>query len=293
MSVIVSRALPDVRDGLKPVHRRILYLDERAGPHARPRLREVRPRGRRRDGQVPPARRPGDLRHPGAHGPAVLDGPAADRRPGQLRLGRQRSAGRHALHRVPPDQGGRWRILADLDTDTVDFKDNYDGKEREPVVLPSRIPNLLVNGAGGIAVGMATNIPPHNLGEVVDACLAMIDDPDGRRRRAAGHRAGPGLPDRRRDHRPHRRAPGAADRPRLGDRARHRRPSRRSRKDREAIIITAIPYQVNKAAHGRADRRTGAREAHRGHRRPARRERPPGHARGGRAEARRHAPRWC
>src|SRR3546814_355147 len=69
-------------------------------------------------------------------------------------------------------------ILADLDKDTVDFKDNYDGSEQEPVVLPSRIPNLLVNGAGGIAVGMATNIPPHNLGEVVDACLAYIDDPD-------------------------------------------------------------------------------------------------------------------
>jgi DNA gyrase subunit A len=69
-------------------------------------------------------------------------------------------------------------LLADLDKDTVDFQDNYDGKEQEPVVLPSRIPNLLVNGAGGIAVGMATNIPPHNLGEIIDACLALIDDPD-------------------------------------------------------------------------------------------------------------------
>ncbi len=69
-------------------------------------------------------------------------------------------------------------IVADLDKDTVDFKENYDGTEHEPVVLPSRIPNLLVNGAGGIAVGMATNIPPHNLGEVVDACLAYVDDPE-------------------------------------------------------------------------------------------------------------------
>ena len=84
-------------------------------------------------------------------------------------------------------------IMADLDHDTVDFKDNYDGKEQEPAVLPSRIPNLLVNGSDGIAVGMATNIPPHNLGEVVDACLAMIDDPDDLRRGAARHRAGPGL----------------------------------------------------------------------------------------------------
>ena len=72
-------------------------------------------------------------------------------------------------------------LLADIDKDTVDFQDNYDGNEREPVVLPARFPNLLVNGAGGIAVGMATNIPPHNLGEVIDACIALIDDPGAQR----------------------------------------------------------------------------------------------------------------
>ena len=98
-------------------------------------------------------------------------------------------------------------ILADLDKDTVDFKDNYDGSESEPVVLPSRIPNLLVNGSGGIAVGMATNIPPHNLGEVVDACLAYIDDPEVTLEALLDIVPGPGLPHRRPDHRPHRRAP--------------------------------------------------------------------------------------
>ena len=97
-------------------------------------------------------------------------------------------------------------MLADIDKDTVDFQDNYDGTESEPVVLPSRIPNLLVNGAGGIAVGMATNIPPHNLGEVIDACLAMIDDPDIRLDALLDIVPGPGFPDRRRDRRPRGRA---------------------------------------------------------------------------------------
>ena len=199
-----------------------------------------------------------------------LDAPAADRRPGQFRLDRQRSAGGDALHRSAPGQGRRC-ALADIDKDTVDFQDNYDGKEQEPVVLPARFPNLLVNGAGGIAVGMATNIPPHNLGEVIDACLALIDDPAIDLDDLLEHRAGPGLPDRRRDHRPRRRRAGATTgrgsvimRGKADDRGRAA--------DREAIVITAIPYQVNKATHGRADRRTGARQAHRGHRRPARRE---------------------
>ena len=95
-------------------------------------------------------------------------------------------------------------LLDDIDKDTVDFQANYDGNEREPVVLPARFPNLLVNGAGGIAVGMATNIPPHNLGEVIDACMAVIDDPARRDRRPDQDRAGPGLPDRRHHSRPRR-----------------------------------------------------------------------------------------
>ena len=89
-------------------------------------------------------------------------------------------------------------MLRDLDMDTVDFASNYDGKKQEPLVLPSRFPNLLVNGSSGIAVGMATNIPPHNLREVIDATIAYIDDPDIERRRADEARQGPGLPDRRR-----------------------------------------------------------------------------------------------
>ena len=93
-------------------------------------------------------------------------------------------------------------LLDDIDKDTVDFQDNYDGNEHEPVVLPARFPNLLVNGAGGIAVGMATNIPPHNLGEVVDACVALIDNPALTHRRADRDRAGPGFPDRRHHPRP-------------------------------------------------------------------------------------------
>ncbi len=95
-------------------------------------------------------------------------------------------------------------LLDDIDKDTVDFQANYDGNEREPVVLPARFPNLLVNGAGGIAVGMATNIPPHNLGEVIDACVALIDNPALSHRRPDQHRAGPGLPDRRHHPRPRR-----------------------------------------------------------------------------------------
>ena len=88
------------------------------------------------------------------------------------------NAGGHALHRKSGWRGVAQFLLADIDKDTVDFQDNYDGKEQEPTVLPARFPNMLVNGAGGIAVGMATNIPPHNLGEVIDATLALIDDPD-------------------------------------------------------------------------------------------------------------------
>jgi DNA gyrase subunit A len=138
-------------------------------------------------------------------------------------------------------------ILADLDKDTVDFKENYDGSEQEPVVLPSRVPNLLVNGAGGIAVGMATNIPPHNLGEVVDACLALIDNPDIGLDELLDIVPGPDFPT------------GGEIIGRTGARQalmtgrgsvimRGKAAIEEVRKDREAIVITAIPYQVNKAA---------------------------------------------
>src|SRR6188508_2655972 len=176
MSVIVSRALPDVRDGLKPVHRRVLYAMHEAGLQPnRPRLKCARVVGDVMGSYHPH----GDvaiydalvrlaqdfsLRYPlvdgqGNFGSVDGDAPAAMRYT-ECRLAKPAMS-----------------ILTDIDEDTVNFQDNYDGNEREPVVMPARFPNLLVNGAGGIAVGMATNIPPHNLGEVVDACIALINDP--------------------------------------------------------------------------------------------------------------------
>src|SRR5205807_1253598 len=138
-------------------------------------------------------------------------------------------------------------LLADIDQDTVDFQDNYDGTEREPVVLPARFPNLLINGAGGIAVGMATNIPPHNLGEVIDACVALIEDPALSIDDLIKIVPGPDFPT------------GATILGRQGIRAayhlgrgsivmRGKAAIETLRGDREAIIVTEIPYQVNKAA---------------------------------------------
>jgi thiol-disulfide isomerase/thioredoxin len=177
MSVIVSRALPDVRDGLKPVHRRIFYSmhDLNMTPD-RPYSKSARvvgdvlgrfhPHGDQsvyfalaRMAQTFSMNLP-LIDGQGNFGSVDGDMPAA------MRYTESRMA--HAAT----------ALLADIDKDTVDFQENYDGKEEEPTVLPARIPNLLVNGAGGNAVGMATNIPPHNLGEVVDACLALIDNPD-------------------------------------------------------------------------------------------------------------------
>ncbi len=177
MSVIVSRALPDVRDGLKPVHRRILHAMNEMGLSFNKSYRKsagvvgevmgkFHPHG---DASIYDAlvRMAQDfsLRNPlidgqGNFGSVDGDPPAA------MRYTECR------LEKVSEE------LLADIDKDTVDFQDNYDGREHEPVVLPARFPNLLVNGSGGIAVGMATNIPPHNLGEVVDACIALIDHPD-------------------------------------------------------------------------------------------------------------------
>lgn len=176
MSVIVSRALPDVRDGLKPVHRRILHAMNEMGLSFNKSYRKsagvvgevmgkFHPHG---DASIYDAlvRMAQDfsLRNPlidgqGNFGSIDGDPPAA------MRYTECR------LEKISEE------LLTDIDKDTVDFQDNYDGREREPMVLPARFPNLLVNGSGGIAVGMATNIPPHNLGEVVDGCIALIDDP--------------------------------------------------------------------------------------------------------------------
>jgi len=174
MSVIVARALPDVRDGLKPVHRRILYSASESGfLYNRPYRKS--------------ARIVGDVigkYHP--HGDtAIYDALARMTQDWSMRLPLIDGQGNFGSMDPDPPAAMRYTearlaksanyLLDDLDKDTVDFQPNYDGSEREPQVLPARFPNLLVNGAGGIAVGMATNIPPHNLGEVVDACLAYLD----------------------------------------------------------------------------------------------------------------------
>jgi DNA gyrase subunit A len=246
MSVIVSRALPDARDGLKPVHRRILYsMSEQGHTPDRP--------------YVKSARIVGDVMgkyHP--HGDvAIYDSLVRMAQPFSMNLLLIDGQGNFGSVDNDPPAAMRYtesrlakaamQILADLDKGTVDFKGNYDESEREPVVLPSRIPNLLVNGAGGIAVGMATNIPPHNLGEVVDACLAVIDNPDIGLDELLDIVPGPDFPT------------GAEIIGRTGARQalmtgrgsvimRATAAIEEIRKDREAIIFTAIPYQVNKAA---------------------------------------------
>jgi len=246
MSVIVSRALPDVRDGLKPVHRRILFsMNENNHTPDR--------------SYVKSARIVGDVMgkyHP--HGDvAIYDTLVRLAQPFSMSLLLIDGQGNFGSVDNDPPAAMRYTesrmtraamaILADLDKDTVDFKDNYDGSEQEPVVLPSRIPNLLVNGAGGIAVGMATNIPPHNLGEIVDACLAYVDNPEIGLDELLDIVPGPDFPT------------GGQIIGRTGARQalmtgrgsvimRGEATVEEIRKDREAIIITSIPYQLNKAA---------------------------------------------
>jgi DNA gyrase subunit A len=246
MSVIVSRALPDVRDGLKPVHRRILFSMSENN-HTPDRA------------YVKSARIVGDVMgkyHP--HGDlAIYDTLVRMAQPFSMSLLLIDGQGNFGSVDNDPPAAMRYTesrltrasmaILADLDKDTVDFKDNYDGSEHEPLVLPSRIPNLLVNGAGGIAVGMATNIPPHNLGEVVDACLAYVDDPEIALDALLDIVPGPDFPT------------GGQIIGRTGARQalmtgrgsvimRGEATVEEIRKDREAIIITSIPYQLNKSA---------------------------------------------
>ena len=246
MSVIVSRALPDARDGLKPVHRRILYSMYEQG-HTPDRS------------YVKSARIVGDVMgkyHP--HGDvAIYDSLVRMAQPFSMSLVLVDGQGNFGSVDNDPPAAMRYTesrlakpamsLLADLDKGTVDFKENYDGSESEPSVLPARIPNLLVNGAGGIAVGMATNVPPHNLGEVIDACLAVIDDPEVGLDALLDIVPGPDFPTcgeiigRT----------GARQALMTGRGSvimRGTATIEEIRKDREAIIITAIPYQVNKAA---------------------------------------------
>ena len=245
MSVIVSRALPDVRDGLKPVHRRILYsMHENSYDWNRPYRKS--------------ARVVGDVigkYHP--HGDqAVYDALVRLAQDFSMRLPLIDGQGNFGSVDGDPPAAMRYTevrrskaahaLTEDLEKSTVEFQDNYDASEREPVVLPARVPNLLVNGAGGIAVGMATNIPPHNLGEVIAACLAYIEDPAISLETLTEIVPGPDFPTGAliigRNA-----ARGALVRGRGSILMRAKLEIEEIRRDREAIIVTEIPYQVNKA----------------------------------------------
>ncbi|MEP7314073.1 MAG: DNA gyrase subunit A, partial [Pseudomonadota bacterium] len=246
MSVIVGRALPDVRDGLKPVHRRVLYaMRELGNEYNKPYKKSARvvgdvigkfhPHG---DSAVYDAivrmAQPFSMRYllvdgQGNFGSVDGDAPAAMRYT-EVRMSR-------LAH----------ELLADIDKETVDFVPNYDESESEPAVLPARVPNLLINGASGIAVGMATNIPPHNLNEIVSALLAVIDDPEITLAGLMQHVPGPDFPTAGIIN-------GAQEivtayktgRGRLSIRGRTHFEDV-GKGDRQAIIITELPYQVNKA----------------------------------------------
>ncbi len=246
MSVIISRAIPDLRDGLKPVHRRILFaMHETGNTHEKSYRKSARPVGDVM-GQYHPH---GDsaiydalvrMAQPFSMSLPLLDG--------QGNFGSMDGDNPAAMRytEVRMDKPAAY-LLADIDKDTVDFQDNYDGKQQEPTVLPARFPNMLVNGAGGIAVGMATNIPPHNLGEVIDACQALIVNPDLTSEELIEHIPAPDFPT------------GALILGRSGARKaylegrgsviiRAKTHVEEIRKDRYAIIIDEIPYQVNKAS---------------------------------------------
>ncbi len=246
MSVIVARALPDARDGLKPVHRRILYSMHENGHTPDKKY-------------VKSARIVGDVMgkyHP--HGDqAIYDSLVRMAQDFSMRLLLVDGQGNFGSVDGDPPAAMRYTesrlhraalaLLEDIDKDTVDFQPNYDGNEKEPAVLPARFPNLLVNGAGGIAVGMATNIPPHNLGEVIDATVALIDNPELSIDDLIAIVPGPDFPT------------GGIILGRVGIRGayhlgrgsivmRGKVSIETLRKEREAIVITEIPYQVNKAA---------------------------------------------
>ena len=244
MSVIVSRALPDVRDGLKPVHRRILYTMGEMGLNWNKSYKKS-------------ARVVGDVMgklHP--HGDSAIY-EALVRLAQDFSMSLPLIDGQGNFGSIDGDPPAAMRytecrlqkvaeaLLDDLDKDTVDFQENYDGSEQEPVALPAKFPNLLVNGAGGIAVGMATNIPPHNLGEVIDACLAQLDNPAITIDELNEHVLGPDFPTsglilgRAGIHAAYHKGRGSIQ-------MRARVEIEEIRKDRNALVVAAIPYQVNK-----------------------------------------------
>ena len=245
MSVIVSRALPDVRDGLKPVHRRILYAMKEGGYHWNRPYRKS-------------ARVVGDVMgkyHP--HGDnAIYDSMVRMAQTFSMSLKLIDGQGNFGSMDGDPPAAMRYTevrmdqtstmLIDDIDKNTIDYQDNYDNSTKEPTVLPAKYPNLLVNGAGGIAVGMATNIPPHNLGEILDGCLAIIEDPSISSEDLLEIIPGPDFPT------------GAQIIGKSGIRSafetgrgsivmRGKTFVENVRKDREAIIVSEVPYQVNKA----------------------------------------------
>ena len=244
MSVIVARALPDVRDGLKPVHRRILFAMHRLGlEHNKKHMKSSKVVGDTM----------GDF-HP--HGNlAIYDALVRMAQDFSMRVRLIDGQGNFGSVDGDPPAAERYTearlskiaglMLDDLDKNTVDFRSNYDDRLQEPTVLPAKFPNLLVNGSGGIAVGMATNIPPHNLGEVIDACIAHLDNPEITLEELCQIVPGPDFPT------------GAMILGRAGILAAYHKGrgsltlrskvhTEEIRKDREALIVTAIPYQVNK-----------------------------------------------
>jgi DNA gyrase subunit A len=287
MSVIVSRALPDVRDGLKPVHRRILYSMFDRG------LRPDRPHNKcaKVVGDVMGTYHPhGDsaiyealarmvqdfsLRHPLIDGHGSFGGRSPDDGPAAMRYTECRLAPL-ALE-----------LMADIDEETVDMVANYDGSDEEPVVLPGRFPNLLINGAQGIAVGMATNIPPHNMGEVIDAAIHVLNHPEATPDDLMAVRQGAGLPDRRAD--PGRQ--GILDAYRTGRGSIKMRAVAEIEEGRvgDRIVVTEFPYQTSVEVieqkitdlvqggrarrHQRGAQRLGQPAAPPGHRAQARRQR--------------------
>src|SRR5438309_6031899 len=246
MSVIVGRALPEVRDGLKPVQRRILWSMLEGG------LRPDRPH--RKSANVVG----GVMAKYHPHGDqAIYDALARMAQNWSLRAPLIDGHGNFGSPEGDPPAAQRYtearlstmamELLRDIDAETVDFVPNYDGYEQEPVVLPSRFPNLLVNGAGGIAVGMATNIPPHNLGEVIDATIAQIDNPNITIAQLTKHIKGPDFPT------------GASIVGRQGIkdayetgrgsiRMRGTTTIEETRQGNQRIVVTDVPYQVNPAS---------------------------------------------
>ena len=244
MSVIVGRALPDVRDGLKPVHRRVLYaMHELSNDWNKPYKKS--------------ARVVGDVigkYHP--HGDvAVYDTIVRMAQPFSLRYMLIDGQGNFGSVDGDPPAAMRYtevrmariahELLADLEKETVDFEPNYDGSEREPAVLPTRIPNLLINGSAGIAVGMATNIPPHNLTEVINACLVLIENPEASIQELMNHIPGPDFPTAALING----ASGIREAYLTGRGRIHLRAQCgfEEQGGRTSIVVTELPYQVNKA----------------------------------------------